>query len=230
MNLIPEEKLVWSPVVANTRMNRERNASGVNSYEQEFGFRPQDFLQERIQQRGFASWLDLCSGQGKALAQVASLFCTMEIQNKARLIGVDLLANDLNVSQEITCLHYEVLPILEFQTQERFDLITCVHGLHYLGDKLQVISNAISFLMPDGLFIGNLDLNNFAVNGRKGDSVIKREFKKNKIEFDQRTHIVKKNGKAIIKFDLRYLGADDTYGPNYTGQESVTSYYQVPQI
>ncbi len=37
MHLLPEDKLQWSPIVANSRMNRERNSSGINSYEQDSG-------------------------------------------------------------------------------------------------------------------------------------------------------------------------------------------------
>lgn len=33
MKLLSENELVWSWVVANSKMNRKRNASGVNSYD-----------------------------------------------------------------------------------------------------------------------------------------------------------------------------------------------------
>jgi hypothetical protein len=38
------KELVWLSVVANSAMNRARNASGINSYQQEFTFQPQDAL------------------------------------------------------------------------------------------------------------------------------------------------------------------------------------------
>ncbi|WP_188316251.1 hypothetical protein [Chitinophaga agrisoli] len=66
MELLSESELIWSSVVANTRMNRERNASGINSYEQEFRFKPEDHLITTIHKQGYAKWLDLCCGQGKA--------------------------------------------------------------------------------------------------------------------------------------------------------------------
>ena len=41
MKLFPENELVWSDVVANTRMNRKRSAVGVNSYEKELKLNPE---------------------------------------------------------------------------------------------------------------------------------------------------------------------------------------------
>jgi trans-aconitate methyltransferase len=38
------------------------------------------------------------------------------------------------------------------------DLITCVHGLHYGGDKLAVLTRAASWLAPTGLLAADLDL------------------------------------------------------------------------
>jgi hypothetical protein len=32
-----------------------------------------------------------------------------------------------------------------------YDLITCVHGLHYAGDKLAALARAASWLTPGGL-------------------------------------------------------------------------------
>jgi hypothetical protein len=54
-----------------------------------------------------------------------------------------------------------------------FDLITCVHWLHYVGDKLGLIARAASWLADAGLFVGHLDLANLKLAdgrgaGRKG--------------------------------------------------------------
>lgn len=35
-------------------------------------------------------------------------------------------------------------------------------------------------------------------------------------------------GPASVRFGLRYLGADDASGPNYSGQPAVTSHYALP--
>ena len=39
-----DDELIWSPIVVNSRMNRSRTSSGINSYEKEFKFKPEEFL------------------------------------------------------------------------------------------------------------------------------------------------------------------------------------------
>lgn len=223
MKLLPEENLIWSPIVVNSRMNRERNSSGVNSYEQEFKFRPEEFLETKIIEFGHASWLDLCCGQGKALIQTAEYFSKLDLQEKVQLQGIDLIDTFPAVRKEITCLELQSRSLMNWLPGVAYDLITCVHGLHYLGDKLKILEIIIAALNPGGLFIANLDLNNIVIQGEK--SFLKSSFKKNGIDYNSRLKILKRIGPRKIKFDLRYLGADDEFGPNYTGQDSVTSYY-----
>ena len=71
MKLLKEEELILSAVVANNRMNRGRNASGVNSYEKDLGFQPVQYIRDRLARFGQVKWLDLCCGEGKALLQCA---------------------------------------------------------------------------------------------------------------------------------------------------------------
>ena len=85
MKLLPENELIWSWVVANSKMNRERNASGINSYEQELGFKPEIFLEKRVGETGVVKWLDLCCGEGKALIQTAAYLAENGLQEKAML-------------------------------------------------------------------------------------------------------------------------------------------------
>ncbi|MBD0670490.1 hypothetical protein BU198_07115, partial [Streptomyces sp. CBMA156] len=69
VRLIGDSELTASPVVANSTMNRERGLTGVNSYARELGFDPLDRLAEH---GGTApGWLDLCSGEGRALVEAA---------------------------------------------------------------------------------------------------------------------------------------------------------------
>ena len=56
--------------------------------------------------------------------------------------------------------------IEKFEPIEKFDLITCVHGLHYIGDKLAVIQKAAGWLKADGTLLANLDLNNLKLAGK----------------------------------------------------------------
>ena len=39
-----------------------------------------------------------------------------------------------------------------------FDLVTCVHGTHYMGDQLAVLTRAADWLTGDGLPVADLDL------------------------------------------------------------------------
>ena len=48
MNLLGDDILERSAVVANCRMNRERNLVGSNGYDKELGLNPLDFLRERV--------------------------------------------------------------------------------------------------------------------------------------------------------------------------------------
>ena len=225
MKLLPEDILIWSPIVVNSRMNRERNSSGVNSYEQEFKFKPEDYLASKIKEFGQASWLDLCCGQGKALIQTAEYFNKLGQQNKVNLKGIDLIDTFPTVDKNIDCVEFKSESLINWIPDQSYDLITCVHGLHYLGDKLKVIETGISALKPSGLFIANLDLNNIVIQNTKASSYLKNLFKQYGVAYNSRTKILKQYGCIAIRFNLKYLGADDEYGPNYTGQDSVTSCY-----
>lgn len=227
MKLLPENKLIWSPIVVNSRMNRERNSSGINSYEQEFKFKPEEYLASKIKEFGEASWLDLCCGYGRALIQTAKYFDKLGQQNLIKLKGVDLVDTFPAVDNHITCVEFESESLLDWTPNQTYDLITCVHGLHYLGDKLKVIEVTINALNPHGLFIANLDLNNIVVKETNSSVYLKNSFKQYGIAYNSRLKVLRQIGGKAIKFDLKYLGADDEYGPNYTGQDSVTSYYSV---
>ena len=71
--LLSDDTLERSAVVANCRMNRERNLLGSNGYDRELGFNPLDFLKERIATGHPVAWLDLCCGTGRAMIQAAEI-------------------------------------------------------------------------------------------------------------------------------------------------------------
>lgn len=216
MKLLTEKELIWSPVVANNRMNRKRVASGVNSYEKELYFRPGTYLQECLSENGQVKWLDLCCGEGNALIQYAK---GLEVQTGVTLKGIDLVDQFEMIPAHVTCLQFEVRSLVNWVPDEQYDLITCVHGIHYIGDKLQVITAALRALQPKGLFIGHLDLNNI-----KGVDM-RQLFAAHNLEYNVRRKLLKCIGPRHIHLQLQYEGADDQTGPNYTGQEAVTSYY-----
>ena len=227
MNLLAEDKLIWSPIVVNSRMNRERNASGINSYEQEFKFKPEKWLEEKIRESGKASWLDLCCGQGNALVQTAEYFHKSKQQELIKLKGIDLVDTFPILDKRLTCIEFETVSLVNWIPDQTYDLITCSHGLHYIGDKIKVIETSIQALHPQGWFVANLDLNNLVIQGDDTKAYLKTVFKKFGVLYNSRTKLLKQNGGNQICFNLKYLGANDTYGPNYTGQDSVTSHYSI---
>lgn len=227
MKLLPEDKLIWSPIVVNSRMNRERNASGVNSYEQEFNFKPEEYLEKKMRENGRASWLDLCCGQGNALMQTANYFRQKGEQDAIHLEGIDLIDTFPKNYSEYKFLKFKVQSLIEWVPTQKYDLVTCVHGLHYLGDKLKVLEQCAQAITQDGLFIANLDLCNFHLQKEDTDSYLKKIFKQLGFSYNAKSKILKRTGYGEIKFDFIYLGASDEHGPNYTGQDSVTSFYSV---
>jgi hypothetical protein len=108
-----------------------------------------------------------------------------------------------------------------------FDLITCVHGLHYLGDKLGLIARAASWLVEDGLFVANLDLHNLKFDdGELAGRRVAIDLRRSGLAYDRRRRLIVCRGRKIMGLPYRYVGADDRPGPNYTGQPAVDSYYE----
>src|SRR5947209_16790974 len=91
MDLLADDVLERSAVVANCRMNRERDLAGSNGYDRELGFAPLEFLGETLGQRGRVAWLDLCCGSGKALVQAAETLGSAGLAPRAEILGVDLV-------------------------------------------------------------------------------------------------------------------------------------------
>jgi SAM-dependent methyltransferase len=229
--LLNNSNLLNSGVVANNQMNRERGCLGSNSYQKDLCFNPIDYLKERSVNNKFVSWLDICCGEGRALIETATNFADLErAENTSfnlRIIGIDLAGMFCSFPSDLNCLTLLETSIEEYEPEQRFDLITCVHGLHYIGDKLFVIQKAARFLKKDGIFLANLDLKNLKLLEEQNSNKIFTEFFKAKgLIFDKRKHLLcMRNGK-IFDSPFIYKGADDKAGPNYTGQPVVDSYYE----
>ncbi|MCF6406749.1 class I SAM-dependent methyltransferase [Chitinophaga filiformis] len=227
MELLTESALIWSPVVANNRMNRKRIASGVNSYEKDLKFSPGPYLNKRLEAQGHAKWLDLCCGEGNALLQYASEVAGKNLQERITLKGIDLVDQFQSIPPTVSCLQFETRSLVDWEDQDQYDLITCVHGLHYVGDKLKVIVKGLKAINSQGILIANLDLNNIKIEGDQKGNYLKKLFKENEIDYSARTRLIRCEGPRYIDFNLDYKGADDKAGPNYTGQAAVDSYYSI---
>jgi SAM-dependent methyltransferase len=154
--LITDEELERSAVVANCRMNRERNLTGSNGYEKEIGFGPLDFLKRRVAPNKPAAWLDLCCGTGKALIEAARIAQVDGLD--LEIVGVDLVGMFHRLDPDLTFLRLVEASLTGWRPDRPFDLITCIHGLHYVGDKLGLVARTASWLAEDGLFVASLDL------------------------------------------------------------------------
>ena len=144
--LVRDDVLERSAVVANCRMNRERNLTGSNGYSRELGFNPLDFLRDRIAIGTRCRWLDICCGSGTALIEAAEAIRREGIAEKVEIVGIDLVGMFSTFGSELNCLRLITSSITVWQPIQSYDLITCVHGLHYIGDKLSVVAKAISWL------------------------------------------------------------------------------------
>ena len=109
-----------------------------------------------------------------------------------------------------------------------FDLITCVHGMHYLGDKLGVLTTAATWLAPGGRFTANLDLTNLrTADNRPLGRRLTTALRAAGFTVDTRRHRITftRGDNPIPALPFAYLGATDDAGPNYTGQPAVNSHY-----
>lgn len=221
MKLLTNHELEHSPVVANCRMNRERRLHGSNGYDRELRFDPLEFLKSAANEHGQARWLDLCCGTGTALVEAAE-------QLDADLLPVTITGIDL---AGMFCPHDSLRlqlvegSLFDWRSNGHFDLITCVHGLHYIGNKLGIIARAVSWLTHHGRFAANLDPSNLHL--RDGSSTrILSAMRQAGFSFSSRHKLLQCRGSLQMPRLPRYLGADDQAGPNYTGQPAVNSHYE----
>lgn len=222
MRLIDDTELHLSSVVANNAMNRARGLDGVNSYARDLGFHPLDRLRSRLAEHGAASWLDLCCGEGRALVQAAA----QELDGLA-LTGVDLVGHFDPAAAHAPGLTLVTASLGEWQPTRTFDLITCVHGLHYVGDKLGALATALAWLAPDGFFAAHLDLSSVRLlDGTSAAQPLRRLLRAAGLVYDGRRRLLTCVGPRELDLPFAYAGADDQAGPNYTGQPAVDSYYR----
>lgn len=224
--LLDDAALEFSSVVAHRFMNRERELRGGNGYAREIGFDAFDFLAERAAARGRAGWLDLCCGSGRALIDAAQLAMERGIGERIAIRGVDLVDHFARVPRELASPELVTASLHGYATAERYDLITCVHGLHYIGDKLGLLARACGWLTEDGVLVATLDLGTLRLAHRSdAKRPIARALRSCGLEVDTRRHRVRCTGARTITHPWTYLGADDGAGPSFTGEPAVTSCY-----
>jgi SAM-dependent methyltransferase len=212
--LLDDGALERSSVVANCAMNRERRLA---AYGRELGIDIAGLIRDRLD-RGAETftWLDLCCGTGSALLECARLID----DERLRITGVDLV--DFFAGPGHPGVRLDVTSVTAWTPTDRYDLVTCVHGLHYIGDKLGVLAAAASWLAEDGLLVANLDVASVRTGlGRRLPTALRA----NGFEYDGRRRRITRRGRRAGQLPFRYRGADDQAGPNYTGQPAVNSCY-----
>ena len=228
MPLLDDDALAGSTVVANSAMNRDRQLAGINSYERELGFNPVDVMAALLRVTGAPdtiAWLDLCCGSGRALIQAADRLEDAGVTGRVFVEGVDLV-DAFDPAPDVPWLRLTATPVLEWAPGRRYDLITSVHGLHYVGDKLGLLARAAGWLTAGGRLVADLDLAavRLAGGGPAGRRLVS-DLRDAGFSYDGRRRRIGRDDRGEVVLPYEYLGADDRVGPNYTGQDAVSSYY-----
>jgi hypothetical protein len=94
---------------------------------------------------------------GRALIQAADQVAQTGQTACTELIGVDLV-DAFDPAPAVPGLQLVCAPVTAWKPARSFDLVTCVHGLHYLGDKLTTLTRAAGWLTATGRLVADLDL------------------------------------------------------------------------
>ena len=220
--LLDPDALERSPVVANNAMSRDRVLDGVNSYARELGFRPLDVLTERAALNGASAWLDLCCGSARALAEAANV-----AGDEIAITGVDLVDFFDPATRHAPGLELVTASLTSWQPDRSYDLITCVHGLHYVGDKLGALATVLACLKPGGRFAAHLDFASIRLLDGPGlERTVRQRLRSEGVDYDPKRRLITCVGPRQLRLPYVFVGADDAAGANYTGQPAVDSYYR----
>jgi SAM-dependent methyltransferase len=227
MKILSNSELESSHVVANSTMNRQRACLGANSYAKELLLNPIEFLQSRLDSQQHVAWLDLCCGTGRALIDAAQILLPKRGEVDLSMVGIDLVPMFYAYPAELDFLSLQSTSVLAWEPDCEFDLITCVHGLHYIGDKLYLLQKAMSWLKDSGVFLAHLDPVNLRFeDGEVAGNQMVGELRRQGVDYNKRKHLLSCEGRKEVRSSYQYIGADDRAGANYTKQEVVDSYYR----
>jgi len=228
MTMLRPDELLASPVVADATMNRGRGLSGVNSYERDLRVSLTDFLAARVREHGHALWYDACCGQGRALMEAAIQFQATDWGRAVQIVGVDLV--DMFMPDQAPGVTLIAADVAAYRLDRPADLLTCVHGLHYLGDKLGFLEAAYAMLAPGGLLLAHLDPDNLRALGA-GASAWRQAARcaKGGVPLSIKGHVLRiEKTDAPLTFGLTFRGATVSERPNYTGITVIDSWYAAP--
>ena len=245
--ILTRDEILRSDIVANSTMNRERGLHGVNSYTRELGFDALAWLMSCAEAHGHAAWLDVCCGEGKALAAAAQELGESHRPLNIHLAGVDLVApgshgsrfpgssrmppiGDVGpVKPAAVQLEFIEADIDSYMPTGAFDLITCVHGLHYLADKLGFLERAYGWLTSGGILVGHLDPANVRSDTmpRSFWPTAFRHARHEGAEVGLKSHRLRiERNASVLDFGAEYVGAGPSETVNYTGITVIDSWYR----
>ncbi|MBV9851065.1 MAG: class I SAM-dependent methyltransferase [Armatimonadetes bacterium] len=224
--MLTNAELLASSTVANSTMNRGRGLSGVNSYARELRLDIVAFLEARARERGQAVWYDACCGEGRALVEAGERFARRGWTREVQIIGADLV--DLFAPNDCPHVRLMASDVVAYVPEQPVDLVTCVHGLHYLGDKLGFLERAYERLTPGGLLLAHLDPSN--VWDAEGDRPLwprlVRGIRAAGVAISLRSHVLSlMRGERPLNFGVTYRGATVSTRPNYAGITVIDSWY-----
>lgn len=221
MRLLTDWELEQTWVVANSSMNRQRSLTGSNGYGRELGIDVLDVLRSRLRRGTTVRWLDVCCGSGLALLEAAAALRDRDVE----LTGIDLVGYFAG-PDDPPLLRLVSVSALDWIPRVRYDLITAVHGLHYVGDKLALLARTARWLTEDGLFAASFDPHGMRFDD--GTAPVRRltaDLRRQGFRVDLRNHRISRAGRADVVLPYQYLGANARPEPNYTGQDAVVSVY-----
>ncbi|MDX3234981.1 hypothetical protein PV392_04645 [Streptomyces sp. ME03-5709C] len=108
-----------------------------------------------------------------------------------------------------------------------YDLITRVHGLHHVGDRLGVSTRAADRLRPGGLLVAHLGpaAIRWAGGGPAGRFAL-AALRAEGFDYSARHHRLTLAGPRTVRLPLRFVGAGPDAGPNDTGRPGVAARYR----
>ena len=101
-----------------------------------------------------------------------------------------------------------------------------VRGQNDLQGRCAVATRAGYGSPIAAIFAANFDVRDIRLNEALPTARdLRRHLCDTGLTYDSRRKLLRSEGGTPAGFRLRYLGADDSQGPNYTGQAAVVSYY-----
>lgn len=225
--MLTEEELIWSPVVANNRMNRLRGFVGVNSYEKDLKTNLVQTLLAHTDKKDVVHWLDVGCGVGKALIEAGEFWEAHYPDRHVQMTGIDLVDNFAPLPTCLQNVQFWAMPMHAWQPTQRYELITAVHSFHYFGDKLGILQKVLQALTPNGLFVGQVDLSSIWVGKESQEKSLATYLRRQGIKYNSRTKLLRCEGQKTLDLPYRFMCASDQAGANYTGQEAVRAFYEL---